>query len=275
MAHRRLLQLLGIGLGTALFAWMAARMPFAPLRERAAALPAWSWLGAALGLAASHALRAARLHAEWSARCGARYGECLRIGLVHTAWASLLPLRSGELSYAWLLHRRFGVSLLDAGKSLLRLRLQDVVVLCVLALLWLAPTVPALRVLAAMALLAGALLVLRGSGATWVYGASNWMLKLLVIAALLSQLAGLPVAPALAGALAGELAAVLPLQAPAGIGSYEGGVWLGAGGWPHGADAGVLFGAALVVHALLLAVSCAGALLASAWPQRVRGALSP
>ena len=131
-----------------------------------------------------------------------------------------------------------------------------------------------------VAKIAGAFRASRGGLRAWGYAVANWVLKLGVVGALLAPLAGLPYGSAFAGALGGELAAVLPLQAPAGVGTYEAGVALGAQvrhGAPEAAETGrsapqaqapsantdnarLLFGAALAVHALMVVVALATAL---------------
>jgi len=95
---------------------------------------------------------------------------------------------------------------------------------------------------------------------------------------LLASLANLPLGAGFCGALGGELAGVLPLQAPAGVGTYEAGVALGtqahvretpasAPGAPIAAantdNHRLIFGAALAVHALMLVVALATALVFS------------
>jgi hypothetical protein len=89
--------------------------------------------------------------------------------------------------------------------------------------------------------------------------AAQWATKLAGAALALSQLAGLSWFFAARGALGGELGTAQPLQPPAGLGVYEGGVWI-AGGAPH--DAAALVSAALAVHAFALCVALAAAAIA-------------
>jgi hypothetical protein len=63
--------------------------------------------------------------------------------------------------------------------------------------------------------------------ATWAFTWANWGTKLLAGAWLMSHICGADLAQAWSGALGGELAAVVPLQGPAGFGTYEAGVWAG------------------------------------------------
>jgi hypothetical protein len=296
---------LALAIGVALVAWMATRVPFDLIWLRARELPAWVWPGAMLGLFLTYVLRAGRLHAEWAGRVAPGFRECLTVTLVHNAAINLLPMRAGEASYPWLLHRRWGIPVAEAGLSLLWLRVQDALVLalagiallpwapwpirCALALLLAAagalvapqavvrfralllrwaepamkadpPSLRAARWAPRWRRIADALGAGRGGAAAWGFCVANWSLKLLVVGALLNRLADLSLWAGVAGALAGELAAVLPVQAPAGIGTYEAGVWLGARSHT-GLPAGEVLGAALVVHAMMLVLSWLCALI--------------
>ena len=140
-----------------------------------------------------------------------------------------------------------------------------------------------------VAKVAGAFRAARGGAAAWGYAIANWVLKLGIVGVLLTSLANLPLGAGFCGALGGELAGVIPLQAPAGVGTYEAGVALGtrahrddaasaaASAAPPATAAGVnatpeqaratntdnhrlIFGAALAVHALMLVVALATAL---------------
>ena len=155
--------------GALLLLALAIYTPWARLLERIATVPWPGWLAATLGMSATYALRAGRLRAEWQWRLsglGLGFRECLRVTLMHNAAVNLLPMRSGEASYAFLLHRRWGVGLGDAAASLLWLRLQDAMVLGVLGLAILLPLPLAARVaLAAGAIAATAKPMRQGSGA--------------------------------------------------------------------------------------------------------------
>ena len=107
---------------------------------------------------------------------------------------------------------------------------------------------------------------LAGWGLSW----GNWLLKLAAVAGLLHSLVpqGFSLDPrqSLAAALGGELAALLPLQGPGGLGTYEAGVWLFSG---LPLSAAPLMGlAALGVHVFCLAISLglAGAWSLGSWP---------
>ncbi|MFZ2987991.1 lysylphosphatidylglycerol synthase domain-containing protein, partial [Ideonella sp.] len=260
-------------------------MAWQPLRAAMAGLPAHVWGLALLGLWGSYALRAERLRREWQT-----WGRAQRPGapmpgwlasvdlfLAHNAALVLLPMRAGEAGYPWLLHRRFGIPVADAVRSLVWLRLQDAAVLGLLGLLLLLPGPGWWR---ALAFAAGLLLMMLGlpwlsaqAGARWprwqslastltahradrlgwMLCVANWCLKLLVLGGLLMMLAPLTLQQGWGAAVAGELAAALPLQAPAGLGSYEAAIWA-AGQWLGASAAPAeLTAAALAVHGLSLA----------------------
>ena len=128
-----------------------------------------------------------------------------------------------------------------------------------------------------VAKVAAAFRAARGGAAAWGFAIANWVLKLGIVGVLLTSLANIPLGAGFCGALGGELAGVLPLQAPAGVGTYEAGVALGtqahrgdaptasAGASAPGRAANtdnhrLIFGAALAVHALMLVVALATAL---------------
>jgi hypothetical protein len=327
--------------GIAVLAVLVAFTPWRLLAERVATVPWPGWVAATLGMSATYALRAGRLRAEWLWKIramGLGYRECLQITLLHNAAINLLPMRSGEASYAFLLHKRWGVGLGDAAASLLWLRLQDMMVLGVLGIAILVPAPLPWRIGFALVAIAAAATLLpalvrrvhvhargararihadagarrarkawhvvakvaaafraaRGGAAAWGFAIANWVLKLGIVGVLLASLADLPLGPSFCGALGGELAGVIPLQAPAGVGTYEAGVALGtrvrhdtAAAAPaspasaHQAHAAntdnqrLVFGAALAVHALMLVVALGTALAFSLIVRPQRAPESP
>lgn len=97
----------------------------------------------------------------------------------------------------------------------------------------------------------------------WFFTAANWSLKLAAGACLLSAISTAPWGTAWSGALGGELAAIVPLQGPAGFGTYEAGVWAGfAAHLPRGSAAlAQAIPAALALHVcFLLCAVLAGAI---------------
>jgi uncharacterized membrane protein YbhN (UPF0104 family) len=271
----------------AVLLWLLLRrLDTSALWQAARALPWWAWALAAAGLLASYALRALRLRSEWRPRVGVGFIECLHLLLLHNAAVNLLPLRAGEAGYAWLIWRRWQVPVAQSVASLLRLRLQDAAVLAAFGLWWLLPLPSGLGALLALAfagvcgLLAPALLKLLGGWAPqawraklpqlpgtaaearrgWVYAVANWAVKLAVLGGLLLPLAGLPLLAGLRGALGGELGALLPLQGPAGLGTYEAAVWA-AVRLRGTVDMSQVAGAALLIHLFALLVGLGAAAL--------------
>lgn len=107
----------------------------------------------------------------------------------------------------------------------------------------------------------------RHRAASWAYCIANWSLKLVVIAAILKAAGTLPLLVGLQGALGGELAALLPIQGPSGLGTYEAGVWAGvavalspAASLPVAAllAHGIIFGTAVLAGAVALVMGVLG-----------------
>jgi hypothetical protein len=226
--------------------------------------------------------------------------DALRVILMHNAAVNLLPMRAGELSFPWLASRELQLSLPRAVACLMWMRVQDLVVLLLLGVvLW--PGLDwALRLGILVSLSGGwhiasrllrkwfdqhreadlpapsgriGALLRRVRSAllepahhhplAWALTLANWSLKLAAGACLLSAISGAPWLTAWAGALGGELAAIVPLQGPAGFGTYEAGVWAGfAANMPAKAPAlAQAVSAALALHlCFLLCAVLAGAL---------------
>ncbi|UCH17921.1 MAG: flippase-like domain-containing protein [Burkholderiales bacterium] len=293
--------MLALALAVALAWWPG----LGELWERSADLGWGGWALGTSGLLLSYALRAGRVHAEWSPRCGASALDCLQITLTHNAAINLMPMRAGELSFPYQLWRRFEVPVADSASSLVWMRVQDMVVLAWLAVLslaglmwvrggtaqWLAmPMAAVTSVVFGAVALQGARWsetlhrrwLARGAAAragwrglvttflaalarvrpsTWWWCIANWVAKLATLGGLIAMLAGLPWLAGVCGAIAGEAAAALPVQAPAGFGTYEAAVALGAAAVATPALPQVL-PAALVSHLFVLAVSVLAAALA-------------
>jgi hypothetical protein len=224
--------------------------------------------------------------------------DALRVILMHNAAVNLLPMRAGELSFPWLASRELGMPVSRAVACLLWMRVQDMIVLILLGLaLW--PGLPLwLRVAGLAALLtawqwgtamarrwyarhptesskaeglAGLMQKLKHAllepehhhPLAWLATLANWSVKLAAGACLLSAISTAPWGTSWAGALGGELAAIVPLQGPAGFGTYEAGVWAGmATHLPSQApELAHVVGAALALHVcFLLCAVLAGAL---------------
>lgn len=250
-----------IGLG--LLALLTRRVRLADLAVSVQPPPWWAWALSACGLAASYAFRGLRIHAELSRRHPVTRWQCLRVMLLHNTAVNVVPMRGGEVAYPLLMNRQLGIPLGQAVASLVWIRSQDMLLLALMAVAFL-PWVPAWAKVLLILLGLGLVLVLialvqrfvarRGTApaprskllrtglavlqalsdaprhglAGWLYGGGSWVVKLLALGLLLSQLGGLRPLGALTGALVGELAGVLPIQGPANFGTYEAGVWAGA-----------------------------------------------
>lgn len=264
--------------------WMLRQVDWQQAGATWSKVPAYVWLLSALGLASSHLLRAGRVRAEWRGQLRMGWREAWGLMVRHSAWVVLVPMRGGEAIYVWALHRQGGVPLRQAGLSLLRLRLQDMAVLAVLALALFAPFAWFWRLLLLATMLVAAIWLLpavwfivqeraiRRSGesgrqlpapawASWAYAVSNWIVKLTAIAWPLLSLLPVDFDAALKGATGGELAAALPVQPPAGFGPYEAGV-IAAIRSTAAAPWSEIALAALVVHLLALAVTVGSSIVA-------------
>jgi hypothetical protein len=236
-----------------------------------------------LGWLSSFLFRAFRFKAEWKAQGKINLWDALSLTFLHNAAVILVPFRVGELGYPVLVQKLLNVSFQQCIRSLLWLRLQDGIVLLSLAFLLL-PFLSAdlrisifllvvvlcfmtkkwwLRLLRSRHFLirqVRAFLHQRSSPWGWVWSAANWIVKLLAVSLLLSNLTSLDSLQTLRGALTGELSALLPLTGPAGLGTYEAGVWTGLGlTWQEMKG---LMGSVLLTHLFFLCISLLGAVVA-------------
>jgi len=236
-----------------------------------------------LGWLSSFLFRAFRFKGEWLAHGKISLWDSLSLTFLHNAAVILVPFRVGELGYPVLVQKLLNVSLQQCIRSLLWLRLQDGIVLLSLAFLLLPFLSTELRIagLSVVVILClatqkwwlrllrsrhflirqvRAFLHQRSSPWGWFWSAANWIVKLLVVSLMLSNLTGLDTLQTLRGALAGELSALLPLTGPAGLGTYEAGVWTGLGlTWQEMKG---LMGSVLLTHLFFLCISLLGAVLA-------------
>ena len=271
-------------LAVAALGWLLRSVDWTLTAQAWARVPLWVWLACAGGMVLSHVLRAGRVRAEWRPHLRMGWAEAWGLMVRHSAWVVLVPMRGGEALYVWALYRQGGVPIRQATFSLLRLRLQDMAVLAVLAAATFTPAPWPVRILVLAGLLALAIWCLPwvwyivqtraarrtgGEGPTlpapayvsWAYAVSNWIVKLVAIGAPLWSLLDIGADAAFKGALGGELAAALPVQPPAGFGPYEAGVIMAA---RTAADVpwAELAVAALVVHLLALAVTVGSSVVA-------------
>lgn len=223
---------------------------------------------------------------------------CCRIMLIHNLLNNLLPLRSGEVSFPFLMQRYFAVSLSYATAGLLLLRLLDLQVLLglgylTLLLLWktssfalwgililwfvsplillaLAPWLQRYtkalhhesrlkrlleQVLRAMPLNFGTLF------RSWLFTLICWVSKIIVFAIVLGWFIPLQWWGAVGVSIGGELSSVLPIHAPAGLGTYEASM-LVTGKLFNIAETKALLFAAIQLHLLMLTSTLLGAVIA-------------
>lgn len=284
-------RLLAILFSLALLGWLVSDGRWQLLGDALARLTPGVLALAASGFALSYLLRALRVHDEFRHDARGRFGACLRIVLMHNAMVNVVPFRGGEAAFPLLLRRTFGTPLPRAVASLFWFRLQDALVVAIVAaLVWpgLDPILRAIGVLALIAFawglprwargrhdwaergaLAGKLAKLRDAFAEstrharfgWLWTIANWTVKLAAQAWLLAALLATGMADGAAGALGAELAAILPIQGVAGFGTYE------AGAAAALLPAGIAFAdglrAALALH--LFVIACALGAGALAW----------
>ena len=236
-----------------------------------------------LGWLSSFLFRAFRFKGEWHAHGKISLWDSLSLTFLHNAAVILVPFRVGELGYPVLVQKLLNVSLQQCIRSLLWLRLQDGIVLLSLAFLLLPFLSTELRIAGLSVVVivclatqkwwlrllrsrhflirqVRAFLHQRSSPWGWFWSAANWIVKLLVVSLMLSNLTGLDTLQTLRGALAGELSALLPLTGPAGLGTYEAGVWTGLGlTWQEMKG---LMGSVLLTHLFFLCISLLGAVVA-------------
>jgi hypothetical protein len=232
----------------------------------------------AAGVLGSYGLRALRIRAALRPQIDPRLFDVARLFAVHNAANWLMPARTGEISLPLLLRQYFDVPIARGSGVLLWLRLQDLHVLAAIgggALI--ARGTPEWRWIGAILLVASAALpvltyllaprfaqrrpllqkvltvIPRTPGAASADLALAWLawsVKLSGIGIALALLLALPLAAGVLGALGGDVAAVLPIHAPLGAGTYEAGVLLGLSPWRVDVDS--TLSAAVQLHALLL-----------------------
>jgi hypothetical protein len=284
-------RLLAIAASLALLAWLAADARWRTVGSALAALTPVTLAIAGGGLLGSYLLRAARVHDEFRKDAAGRFGTCLRIVLIHNAMVNVVPFRGGEAAFPVLLRRSFGTPLGRAVASLFWFRLQDALVVAILAVfVW--PGLPlALRAFGVAGLIGFAWYLPRWARAPhdwadrhgfhaklaklrdafaestrharlgWVWTIANWSVKLAAQAFLLATLLPAAVPLGAAGVLGAELAAILPVQGVAGFGTYEAGA--AAAMLPHGIPFEDGLRAALALH--LFVIACAVGVGGLAW----------
>lgn len=255
-------------------------------------------LGAALLVLLTYVIRSARLFRFYRECNDIR--PCIRLFLLHNVFVNFLPLQSGEVSFPILMKRYFAISVNRSLSGLLWLRYLDFHTLILIALSalwlatpwrWVAPSLVVWVVLPVIAvifwetcgavldkhdnrfskLIAGVLKTLPKSRSklfeSWGWTTLNWGVKLVSFAWILTIFAPIDFTESIFGAAGGELSAVLPVNAPAGIGSYEAGVY--AAVTPLGIDARHAIIGGVNLHLFVLGMAVVGGLLTFLIPKQV------
>lgn len=247
-------------------------------------------------LVGTYVIRAWRMRDYFPRETSGRFLQLFRVTQVHNLLNIMLPFRAGETSFPILMRSEFGVPLAHGTAALLVLRLLDLHALLAAAGLGLVAgsTRPYLAaVLWAMFLVLPLMLfpfkrplmrAVRGrvSGRlarmtaeiddglpadlsafirAWLLTVLNWGVKVLVLAWVLGLMGVLPVASTFGGALGGELSSVLPVHAPAGVGTYPAGITAGAAAFGSARDAttlDLLARASINAHLLIVVSALVG-----------------
>lgn len=301
-------RVLAVLLSIALVGWLVSDGRWRELVASFARLDARTLLPALAGMALSYGLRALRVHDEFrhdaaGQGVAGRFLACVRIVLIHNAFVNVVPFRGGEAAFPLLLRQTFGTPLPRALASLLWFRLQDALVVGVVAVgVW--PGLPlALRCAGVLALVLLALVLPRWARAEhdwaargalaarlgklraalgdstrharlgWLWTVANWSVKFAAQAWLLAALLNIPAPSAASGVLGAELAAILPIQGVAGFGTYEAGA--AAALLPAGVDFETGLRAALALHLFVIGSALVAGALAALLPARSAGAAEP
>ncbi|MCZ4089875.1 lysylphosphatidylglycerol synthase domain-containing protein [Sinorhizobium psoraleae] len=251
-------------------------------------------------LISTYFIRCYRIYDYFPGHTAGRFLPLFRVTQVHNLLNIMLPFRAGETSFPLLMRSEFGVPLVHGTSALLVMRLLDLHALLTVATIglviersdasigWLVWTFAFFSPLAFF-LLKGRVLALarrlaRGRLATvldevesglpddvsgflraWAMTILNWAVKVVVLAWVLAIMGVAPLAASFGGALGGELSSVLPVHAPAGVGTYPAAIAAGAisFGAPSGRGALELLGRASVNAHLLVIVSAVGGTMLS------------
>lgn len=261
------------------------------------------WQAAGLGrvafalaiLVSTYFLRTWRLSDYFGLQGGERFAALFRLAQIHNLLNIMMPFRSGEVSFPLLMKTEFAVPVASSTAALFVMRLFDLHALLAAGgvgialesahpvpafLLWalflIAPVPafvarrPAIR-LAAKVLpeklvreISDGLPADGGAFArAWGLTLANWFVKVAALAWVLGLLGVQPLAAAFGGALGGELSSVMPMHAPAGVGTYPAGIAAGVIALAGNAnDLEALGRAAVNLHLIVVVSALLGAAMA-------------
>jgi uncharacterized membrane protein YbhN (UPF0104 family) len=247
-------------------------------------------------LVGTYFVRAHRIKDYFPLETAGRFLWLFRVTQVHNLLNIMLPLRTGETSFPLLMRSEFGVPLAHGTSALLVLRLLDLHALLAAAGIGLVAGA-SYNVWACglwLAFLASPLLVFpfrdpmlavarkrlpqkfaslidevddgipRGIAAfirAWALTVFNWGVKVAVLAWVLGLMGVGPIAACFGGALGGEISSVLPVHAPAGVGTYPAGIVAGAAAFGADKDAAslaILAKASINTHLLTIVSALIG-----------------
>lgn len=210
-------------------------------------------------LVLSYALRTWRMYDYFPQYLTGKWFATWRLMLIHNVLNNVLPARAGEVSFPVLMKRYFGVGYAHSVSALVWFRLLDLHAILTFAVYPLLVITPLKRLAIPVMFLWISLPMMiyllrqrievaftgkdgsfneiaqqimyglpdnwgefwRSWGITWF----NWIVKILTLVWLLGQFApNISVNMLLTGVVAGELTSVLPVHAPGGFGTYEGGI---------------------------------------------------
>jgi len=266
-------------------------------------VPVFSALALLVG---TYFIRCYRIYDYFPNETHGRFLTLLRVTQVHNLLNIMLPFRAGETSFPILMRSEFAVPLARSTSALLLMRLLDLHALFAAAGiglvigtdnqafgwgLWgvylVSPLALFLLKDSVLALLQrrlpeklGKLLVEVEAGLpanaqvfvrAWLMTVLNWSTKVAVLAWVLAVMGVLPLAACFGGALGGELSSVLPVHAPAGVGTYPAGITAGAlsfGASAKGAAFDLLASASVNAHLMIIVSAVAGTLLSIALSPR-------
>lgn len=287
MNRKTLRAVLACAVPLALLVWLAYSGALAGIERDLQQIHAGVVAATVCCMTISLALRAKRLQLEFRASKHLPFVDAQRIILIHNLAINLLPFRSGEFSLPYFL-RQHDIPLGASLVSLLKLRLQDAVILGLLAVLLYPRLLVGVQVFIVLAAVTIVLLACRLPQSqtgwlaqkfavfsvflrlheltpeTWLLSLANWLVKMLGVAIVFLNLLDTSLMQGLAAAAGGEVSALLPLPSIGSFGQYEVGSAFflapeGAGSW------GALLRCALIAHSLTFVTAVSYGLLALAF----------
>jgi len=254
-----------------------------------------SILLAVLILFLSYSVRAVRLYSYMKPEINCTYLTCFKLILQHNFFNNILPMRSGEISFPMLLARYFNVPMAQSVSTLLWFRLLDLHTILGFGMFFIfkIDENPALSLLTLSFWLSFPWLIYHYSKqvrsylaknekttyskflakilsalplsssafwTSWGWTLINWLIKLMVLTAILRLFVQAPLSATWLGVIAGDLTSILPIHSFAGIGTYEAGI-IGAM-LPFGINAEEVAQGAINLHFFILTTTFIGYLLA-------------